>query len=255
MGSVSESRVQMAVTQQSRAAMPGSLAFDPAGVAWFLLAVVAALPLFWIGFVGLAAAWVRPEYSHGPVIPLLSFYIFLREMRDVPPVGQPVGQPGGQPVTDRGRGVLVVGLALSIAALGNLVNITDIVFYALIVWIFGLVLTLLRGAARHRLLAVGAAPRLHAAAAAVPLLALQHRAAARLLGDRRLAGRRDGGAGLSRRQHHRPRGLQAAGGRGLLGAALPLPDHELLLRLRGALPRARSGTRWCCSPRRSRSRC
>ena len=124
----------MAVTQHSRAAMPGSLAFDPAGVAWFLLAVVAALPLFWIGFAGLATAWVRPEYSHGPVIPLLSFYIFLREMRDVPPTGQPI--------PDRGRGVLVIGLALSIAALGNLVNITDIVFYALIVWIFGLVLTL-----------------------------------------------------------------------------------------------------------------
>ena len=41
------SRVQMSVTQHipGRAAMPGSLAFDPAGVAWFLLAVVAALPL------------------------------------------------------------------------------------------------------------------------------------------------------------------------------------------------------------------
>ena len=78
----------MSVTQQSRAGtMPGSLAFDPAGVAWFLLAVVAALPLFWIGFTGLAHAWARPEYSHGPVIPCLSFYIFLREMRDVPPMG------------------------------------------------------------------------------------------------------------------------------------------------------------------------
>ena len=124
----------MSVTQHSRAGIAGSLAFDPAGVAWFLLAVVAALPLFWIGFTGLAAAWARPEYSHGPVIPCLSFYIFLREMRDVPPVSQPV--------TDRGRGVLVVGLALSIAAVGNLVQIDDIVFYALIVWIFGLVLTL-----------------------------------------------------------------------------------------------------------------
>ena len=34
----------MSVTQHSRAGIAGSLAFDPAGVAWFLLAVVAALP-------------------------------------------------------------------------------------------------------------------------------------------------------------------------------------------------------------------
>ena len=68
------------------------------------------------------------------MIPLLSFYMFLREMRDVP--------PATGPVTDRRLGVAVVGLALSIAALGNLVQIDDIVFYAMIVWIGGLVLTL-----------------------------------------------------------------------------------------------------------------
>ena len=132
----SEFREIMVATQHSRAGglVPGNFALDPAGVAWFLLAIVAALPLFWIGFTGLAAAWTRPEYSHGPIIPCLSFYIFLREMRDVPPTGAPV--------TDRAKGVLVVGLALAIAGLGNLVNITDIVFYALIVWIFGLLLTL-----------------------------------------------------------------------------------------------------------------
>lgn len=125
----------MSVTQPTRASggLP-ALAVNPAGVAWFLLAVAAALPLFWTGFTGLAAAWARPEYSHGPVIPCLSFYIFLREMRDVPPVAGPV--------TDRGPGVAVVGLALAIALLGNLVRIDDIVFYALIVWIGGLVLTL-----------------------------------------------------------------------------------------------------------------
>ena len=62
----------MSVTQQSprSGALPGGLAVDPAGVAWFLVAVVAGLPLFWIGFTGLATAWARPEYSHGPVIPL-----------------------------------------------------------------------------------------------------------------------------------------------------------------------------------------
>ena len=60
----------MSVTPPTRASggLP-ALALNPAGVAWFLLAVLAALPLFWIGFTGLAAAWARPEFSHGPVIP------------------------------------------------------------------------------------------------------------------------------------------------------------------------------------------
>ena len=66
------------------------------------------------------------------MIPLLSFYLFLREMRAVPPVPGPVG--------DRWPGVAVTGLALAIALLGNLVQISDIVFYALIVWVAGLVL-------------------------------------------------------------------------------------------------------------------
>jgi exosortase D (VPLPA-CTERM-specific) len=103
-----------------------------AGPAWLAVAIVATLPLFWFGLVGLADAWSRPEFSHGPVIPLLSFYMFLREMKAVPP-------PAG-PVADRWPGVGVILLALALAALGNLVRIDHLVFYALIVWVAGLVL-------------------------------------------------------------------------------------------------------------------
>jgi exosortase D (VPLPA-CTERM-specific) len=49
--------------------------------------------------------------------------------------------PTATPVTDRWPGVLVIGLGLAIALAGNLVQIDDVVFYALIVWTFGLVLT------------------------------------------------------------------------------------------------------------------
>jgi exosortase D (VPLPA-CTERM-specific) len=104
-----------------------------AAVFWLLLAVVSALPLFHTGFVGLATAWATPEYSHGPIIPMLSFYMFLREMKAVP--------PPATPVTDRWPGMLVILLALLIALLGNLVAVDDIVFYGLIIWIYGLVLT------------------------------------------------------------------------------------------------------------------
>ena len=112
--------------------LAGGLALNPAGVAWFVLAIVSALPLFWLGFRGLATEWARPEYSHGPVIPVLSFYMFLREMKFVP--------PPAQPVTDRWPGVIVIGAGLMLALLGNLVQIDDLVFYSLIVWVGGLVL-------------------------------------------------------------------------------------------------------------------
>lgn len=105
---------------------------SPAGMVWFFLAIVSALPLFRLGLSGLASEWARPEYSHGPVIPVLSFYMFLREMKFVP--------PPAAPVTDRWPGVAVLGAGLLLALLGNLVQIDDIVFYSLIVWVGGLVL-------------------------------------------------------------------------------------------------------------------
>lgn len=113
----------------------GFSAFAPAstGPFWFLFCVLAALPLFWFGLTGLATAWARPEFSHGPIIPILSFYMYLREMKAVP--------PPSAPVTDRTPGVLVIAGALGLALLGNLARIDDLVFYALILWIFGLILT------------------------------------------------------------------------------------------------------------------
>jgi exosortase D (VPLPA-CTERM-specific) len=101
-----------------------------AGPAWLAFAVLATLPLFAFGLTGLAEAWSRPEFSHGPVIPCLSFYMFLHELKAVPPTSAPV--------TDRWPGILVVAAALALATLGNLVQIDDLVFYALIVWTAGL---------------------------------------------------------------------------------------------------------------------
>ena len=113
--------------------VPADLVARSVGLFWFVLAVVSALPLFWLGLTGLATEWARPEFSHGPVIPVLSFYLFLREMKFVP--------PATAPVTDRNVGVALIALSLAMAAFGNLVRIDDIVFYALIVWVGGLILT------------------------------------------------------------------------------------------------------------------
>lgn len=111
----------------------GGIVSSPAGLFWFTLCILATLPLFWLGFTGLVAAWSLPEYSHGPIIPILSFYMYLREMRAVPPTEQPI--------TDRTPGVLILGAALALAMVGNLAQINDLVFYALIIWTFGFILT------------------------------------------------------------------------------------------------------------------
>ena len=55
-----------------------------AGVFWLTVLVVSAVPIFWLGIDSLFAAWMTPEYSHGPLIPLISLYLFLRELRQVP---------------------------------------------------------------------------------------------------------------------------------------------------------------------------
>lgn len=111
------------------------------GPLWLALAVLATWPLFRFGLAGLAEAWARPEFSHGPVIPVLSFYLFLHEMKAVP--------PPAAPVTDRWPGVALVAAALTLALLGNLAEIDHLVFYALILWTGGLVLVCF-GLARGR---------------------------------------------------------------------------------------------------------
>jgi len=104
-----------------------------AGPLWFALGLAGAIAIFWSGLVSLVEAWSIPEYSHGPIIPLISTFLFLREMRHVPPTNQPV--------TDRWAGVIVVIVALVIGLLGVVARIPQIVTYGFIVWIAGMILT------------------------------------------------------------------------------------------------------------------
>ena len=106
--------------------------FGAAGPLLLALAIAGAVAVFWSGFLALGEAWVLPEYSHGPLIPVLSGYLFLRQLKTVPP------DPGA--VRIRWPGVLVMATALLIATGGNLARIPDIVTYAMILWVYGLVL-------------------------------------------------------------------------------------------------------------------
>jgi exosortase D (VPLPA-CTERM-specific) len=109
-------------------------AVNPAGLLWFGLLLVSALPIYWIGLKSLGAAWITPEYSHGPLIPLISLYLFLRELRRSPPA------PPGTPAS-RWPGLALLLFALAFGIFGNLVRIPDVVTYALIVWVGGVMLT------------------------------------------------------------------------------------------------------------------
>jgi exosortase D (VPLPA-CTERM-specific) len=116
---------------------PGRLAFNPAGLGWLLLLVVASLPVFWLGFGSLLKAWSTAEYSHGPLIPLISLYLFLRELRRDTEAGI---RPTPEAEMRRGPGIALLVFALAIAVLGNLVNIPDIVTYGFILWTGAVVL-------------------------------------------------------------------------------------------------------------------
>ncbi len=105
---------------------------NPVGLGLFVLLMVASVPIFWIGFVSLGQAWSTPEYSHGPLIPLISLYLFMRELRN--------SEPPEAQVRDRWPGVFVIVLALLLAVFGNLARIADIVTYAMILWTGGVVL-------------------------------------------------------------------------------------------------------------------
>ncbi|MBF9032126.1 VPLPA-CTERM-specific exosortase XrtD [Rhodobacterales bacterium HKCCE3408] len=88
-----------------------------------------------MGFASLARAWSTPEYSHGPLIPLISLYLFLRELRRTP-------RADPDEPARRWPGLLVMAVALVVAVLGNVVRIPDIVTYGFIVWVGGVVLTI-----------------------------------------------------------------------------------------------------------------
>ncbi|MEX5730262.1 exosortase D (VPLPA-CTERM-specific) [Rhodovulum iodosum] len=102
------------------------------GPFWLLVAVLAAAVFFQEGLNALFEAWQMPEYSHGPLIPVLSALLFLRQLKYVPV------QPG--PVSDRWPGVALLVFAMAFGLLGKLAEIDDVVAYALILWVGAILL-------------------------------------------------------------------------------------------------------------------
>ena len=102
------------------------------GLFWLGVAIVGAMVFFADGLDALLNAWSLPEYSHGPLIPVLSALLFLRQLKTFPP------EPG--PIRNRWVGVTVIVISLFLAALGKLSTIPDLVAYATILWVGGILL-------------------------------------------------------------------------------------------------------------------
>ena len=102
------------------------------GMFWLVLASAGAAVFFIDGLEALLTAWELPEYSHGPLIPILSALLFLRQLKEFPV------EPGQK--RDRWVGFCVLVLAVILGTLGKLATISDIVAYATIVWVGGLLL-------------------------------------------------------------------------------------------------------------------
>jgi exosortase D (VPLPA-CTERM-specific) len=122
----------MALVEQVRAAPKRLMPLATRGMFWLLVASLGAALFFAEGIEKLLHEWQRPEYSHGPLIPVLSALLFLRQLKDVP--------VNRGRVDDRWVGVAVVLFALGVGALGKLAGIADIVAYALILWTGGILL-------------------------------------------------------------------------------------------------------------------
>ena len=102
------------------------------GLLWFALALLSAGVYFQTGVTSLAEAWALPEYSHGPLIPLLSLFLFLRHLKRVP--------IRTEPVTDRLPGVVLILFAMVLGGIGRLLQIDDFAAYAMILWTGGMLL-------------------------------------------------------------------------------------------------------------------
>ncbi|SDI61699.1 VPLPA-CTERM-specific exosortase XrtD [Lutimaribacter saemankumensis] len=120
------------MTDISRSHTPIVSGFLHWGTFWLLLATLAAAVFYWDGVAELLVAWQLPEYSHGPLIPVLSALLFLRQLKTVP--------VNHGPVHDRWPGVLLLVIAVALGGAGRLLEIHDIVAYGLILWVGAILL-------------------------------------------------------------------------------------------------------------------
>jgi exosortase D (VPLPA-CTERM-specific) len=116
-----------------------SPALERTGFPLLILLVAAPLPAFWYGFENLAGAWSLPEFRLKGFVPLLCLVLFLQAMRSVPLDGAGTGA--------RWPGTFIIGCALILTLLGNVAQVSHVVYLGIILYVAGAVIVLfgLRG--------------------------------------------------------------------------------------------------------------
>ncbi|MEY4872341.1 MAG: hypothetical protein RLZZ563_1671, partial [Pseudomonadota bacterium] len=108
-----------------------SAGLRPAGLLWLAFATLGAAVFFDNGIETLLLAWQQPEYSHGPLIPVLSGVLFLRQLK---------GEPIHHGPVNRIPGLVLMALSLVLGLFGKLADIGDVTAYALILWVGAILL-------------------------------------------------------------------------------------------------------------------
>ena len=104
-----------------------------AGAIAAAVALAIMLVFYWHGFVAMVQAWTRPEYSFGPLVPFVSAYMLLHEIRQ-----RPLMADGGS----RWPGVAMIAVGLITGFVGNLGQIPYLIAYGFIISVGGLALVL-----------------------------------------------------------------------------------------------------------------
>jgi hypothetical protein len=105
------------------------------GLFWLTVSLIGAFVLFWPGITLLFAVWQMPEYSHGPLIPVLSGLLFLRQLKTEPILHGPV---------NRWPGLALLAVSVFFGILGQMVETPMVTATALILW-FGAILLICFG--------------------------------------------------------------------------------------------------------------
>jgi exosortase D (VPLPA-CTERM-specific) len=102
---------------------------------WVCLIAIGGTAYFWSGLISLGEAWARPEYSYGPLVPLITGYLALREIHR-----QPLRPDAGS----RLPGFALFVVAMLVGLVGNLASIPDVITYGFILFV-GAVILLIAG--------------------------------------------------------------------------------------------------------------
>jgi exosortase D (VPLPA-CTERM-specific) len=101
------------------------------GLFWLGVCLVGMGIFFWGGILRILDSWTRPEYSFGPIVPFVSAYMLLYELRMRPPTAD-----GGS----RLPGLLIVLLGIALGFAGNFAHVPHLSAYGLFIVVGGLAL-------------------------------------------------------------------------------------------------------------------